>query len=156
LPDFNLLKGNLYKIIVISKKFVEDNIIEIRNLKKVCGDKTVLRSISFSVKKGTIHGFIGPNGAGKTTTLSCLMNGVKPTGGEIYLAGQKVRQDELINQKIGFMAERVRFSDSMKVEAFIHLAGKLRDIPPYEIEKRLRKSDLNNHRYKKCGELSTG
>src|SRR4051794_5965892 len=115
---------------------LEDNIVEIRNLKKVYGDKTVLRSISFSVKKGTIHGFIGPNGAGKTTTLSCLMNGVKPTGGEIYLAGQKIHQDELINQKIGFMTERVRFSDNMKVEDFIHLAGKLRDIPPYEIEKR--------------------
>jgi len=134
----------------------EGNIIEIKSLRKVYEGKTVLRNISFSVERGTIHGFIGPNGAGKTTTLKCLMNGVKPSGGEIYLLGQKIRQDEFVNQKIGFMTERVRFSDNMRVDDLIHLAGKLRDIHPYETERRLRKSDLNNHRYKKCGELSTG
>jgi ABC-2 type transport system ATP-binding protein len=151
-----LHERNFYKIILILKKVPEDNIVEIKSLRKVYEDKTVLRNISFSVERGTIHGFIGPNGAGKTTTLKCLMNGVKPSGGEIYLLGQKIRQDEFVNQKIGFMTERVRFSNNMRVDDLIHLAGKLRDIHPYETERRLRKSDLNNHRYKKCGELSTG
>ncbi|CAI2162233.1 12456_t:CDS:2, partial [Funneliformis geosporum] len=99
-------------------------------------------------RQGTIHGFIGPNGAGKTTTLKCLMDGIEPSSGEIYLDNQKIRQNELVNQKIGFMTERVRFSDNMSVENFIHLAGQLRNISASEIEKRLRKSDLNNHRYK--------
>nr|CAG8495893.1 9074_t:CDS:2 [Entrophospora candida] len=133
----------------------EDNIIEIRNLKKVYEDRTVLKNISFSVKRGTIHGFIGPNGAGKTTTIESLMGGTIPNDGIIYIDKKRRSEDENINAKIGFMAEKVRFSDSMKVEDFIHLAGKMRSIPPYEVEKRLRKSDLNNHRYKKCGELST-
>ncbi|CAG8630641.1 2746_t:CDS:2 [Ambispora gerdemannii] len=126
-----------------------------KKLKKVYGGKTVLRDISFSVKKGSIHGFIGPNGAGKTTTLNCLMSGVKPSGGEIYLEGQKIGQDELINQKIGFMTEQAPFSASLRVEDFIHLAGQVRNIPPQQVEQRLRKSDLNNYRTKKCGELST-
>ena len=66
------------------------NIIEIKKLKKSYQGKKVLRNISFSVQKGSIYGcFIGPNGAGKTTTLNCLMSGVKPNGGEIYLEGRK-------------------------------------------------------------------
>ena len=132
------------------------NIIEIRKIKKSYGGKAVLKNISFSVQKGSIHGFIGPNGAGKTTTLSCLMGGVKPNSGEIYLEKQKIGQDELVNQKIGFMTEQASFAENLTVESFIHLTGQLRNIPASKIENRLRQSDLNNHRHKKCGELSTG
>jgi ABC-type multidrug transport system ATPase subunit len=116
----------------------------------------VLRNISFSVQKGSIYGcFIGPNGAGKTTTLNCLMSGVKPNGGEIYLEGKKIGEDELVNQKIGFMTEQAKFTEDLKVKDFIHLARQLRNITSQEVENRLRQSDLNNHRFKKCGELST-
>jgi len=132
------------------------NIIEIKKLKKSYRGKMVLQKISFSVQKGTIHGFIGPNGAGKTTTLNCLMSGVKSTGGEIYLEGRKIGEDELVNQKIGFMTEQAQFTEDLKVEDFIRLAGQLRNIPTQKVENRLRQSDLNNHRHKKCGELSTG
>src|SRR5947208_4325008 len=125
------------------------NIIEIKKLKKAYRGKTVLQNISFSVKKGTIHGFIGPNGAGKTTTLNCLMSGVKPNSGEIYLEGQKIGEDELVNQKIGFMTEQAKFTEDLKVEDFIHLAGKLRNLPTSKVETRLRQSDLNNHRFKR-------
>ena len=130
-------------------------IIEIRKLKKSYRGKTVLKNISFSVQKGSIHGFIGPNGAGKTTTLNCLMSGVKPNSGEIYLEGRKVGENELVNKKIGFMTEQAKFTEDLKVEDFIHLAGQLRNLPSKKVESRLRQSDLNNHRFKKCGELST-
>ena len=132
------------------------NIIEIIKLKKSYRGKAVLQNISFSVQKGSIHGFIGPNGAGKTTTLNCLMGGVKPNGGEIYLQDRKVDEDELINRKIGFMTEQAEFIKDMRVEEFIHLAGNLRKIPALKVENRLRQSDLNKHRYKNCAELSTG
>jgi ABC-2 type transport system ATP-binding protein len=44
-------------------------IIEIRELQHAYKRQQALRSISFSVDPGSIHGFVGPNGAGKTTTL---------------------------------------------------------------------------------------
>jgi ABC-2 type transport system ATP-binding protein len=132
------------------------NVIEIRKLKKSYRGKIVLKDIDFSVQSGSIHGFIGPNGAGKTTTLNCLMGGVKPNSGEILLQGQKIVEDELINRKIGFMTEQAKFAEDLKVEEFIHLAGQARKIPFRQVENRLRQSDLNKHRYKKCAELSTG
>src|ERR1041384_4695431 len=109
------------------------NIIEVRRLKKSYRGKTVLQSISFSVQKGSIHGFIGPNGAGKTTTLNCFTDGIKPNRGEIYLEGKKVGEDELINQKVGFMTEKAKFTEDLKVEDFIHLAGQARKIPASKV-----------------------
>ena len=54
------------------------------------------------------------------------------------------------------MNEQAKFTEDLKVEDFIHLAGQLRNLPSKKVEARLRQSDLNNHRFKKCGELSTG
>ncbi|MBR6671206.1 MAG: ATP-binding cassette domain-containing protein, partial [Ruminococcus sp.] len=43
------------------------NVIELKNLSKNYGRKTVVDNFSLSVEKGHICGLIGPNGAGKTT-----------------------------------------------------------------------------------------
>ncbi len=48
------------------------NIIEVKNLTKKYGKKTVVKGINFDVKKDEIFGILGPNGAGKTTTLEML------------------------------------------------------------------------------------
>ncbi|CAG8583921.1 3308_t:CDS:2 [Ambispora gerdemannii] len=95
------------------------NVIEIRKLKKVYDGRTVLKNVSFSVKKGSIHGFIGPNGAGKTTTLKCLMSGIIPSAGEIYLEGKKVGENELANKKIGFMTEPAEFTDNLSPDILV-------------------------------------
>ena len=54
------------------------------------------------------------------------------------------------------MTERAQFTDDLKVEEFIHLVGQVRNISFSTVENRLRQSDLNSYRSKKCGELSTG
>ena len=53
------------------------------------------------------------------------------------------------------MTEQAKFTEDLKVKDFIHLAGQLRNITSQKVENRLRQSDLNNHRFKKCRELST-
>jgi len=131
-------------------------VIEIRNLKKSYQGKLALRGVSFSVQKGTIHGFIGPNGAGKSTTIKSLMGGIIPSAGEIYIFGKKNGEDEKVNQKIGYMFEKLDFSNNLTVEDFIYLAGPERNIPFQQVENRLQKSYLRNFRSKKCSELSTG
>lgn len=44
-------------------------IVEIRNLSKRFGEKTVLDRINFQVNEGEVLGYLGPNGAGKTIFL---------------------------------------------------------------------------------------
>ena len=52
---------------------MEEVILEITDLKKNYGSKSVLNGVSLQVKKGEIIGYIGPNGAGKSTTVKIML-----------------------------------------------------------------------------------
>ena len=86
-----------------------EKVIEVKQVSKRYGDKTVLNNVSFAVRKGTIHGFIGPNGAGKTTTLSILTRLVLPTYGEAYIESKSVNRDPRFNERLGFIPAEPKF-----------------------------------------------
>lgn len=46
--------------------------ITLDQLSKTFGEKSVLKSISFSFEKGKCYGIVGENGAGKTTLFRCI------------------------------------------------------------------------------------
>jgi len=46
-----------------------------------------VRDVSFQVAEGEIVALLGPNGAGKTTTVKCILNLVRPTGGQVRVYG---------------------------------------------------------------------
>ncbi len=54
------------------------------------GGLLAVDKVSLRVEPGAIYGIIGPNGAGKTTLFNCLTSFVKPTSGEIRLAGKRI------------------------------------------------------------------
>ncbi|SEN35936.1 heme ABC transporter ATP-binding protein [Paenibacillus sp. OV219] len=64
--------------------------IEVKQVSKRIGPKSLLQEISFSAEKGRMYGIIGPNGAGKTTLLQLLSGMDAPTSGEVLLQGQAI------------------------------------------------------------------
>jgi branched-chain amino acid transport system ATP-binding protein len=68
----------------------EPRILEIKDVTKRFGGLAALKDVSFSVGKGEIKAMIGPNGAGKTTMFDVLTGILKPTAGEVFLAGESV------------------------------------------------------------------
>jgi len=132
-----------------------DKVIEVKQISKRYGDKTVLNNVSFSVRKGTIHGFIGPNGAGKTTTLSILTRLVLPTRGEAYIDSKSVNRDPRFNENLGFIPAEPKFP-SLTVQNYLLDCGYLRDIPREKVLRKLASSPLYQFRYQNCHSLSTG
>jgi len=64
--------------------------ISVTNLTKRFGDFTAVDDVSFEVKQGELFALLGPNGAGKSTTIKMLTTLLKPTSGELTLAGHDV------------------------------------------------------------------
>ncbi|QLB13008.1 ATP-binding cassette ChvD family protein [Bisgaardia hudsonensis] len=62
-----------------------DKVIEVQNLVKSYGERTLIDNLSFSIPKGAIVGIIGANGAGKSTLFRMLSGQEKPDAGTITL-----------------------------------------------------------------------
>lgn len=82
-----------------------NNIIELKNLKKVYKDTTTVDLKKLTVREGEIYGFLGPNGAGKTTTMKMILSLVEPTLGEILVNGQNIKENNDYLNQIGSMIE---------------------------------------------------
>lgn len=67
------------------------NVLEVKNLKKIYGPRTVVKDVSLSIKSGEVVGLLGPNGAGKTTTFYMIVGLVSANGGQILLNGESIQ-----------------------------------------------------------------
>src|SRR5580698_2328987 len=101
---------------------MSDVIVRVKNLKKVYGDKTVVKGISFEVKRGEIFGILGPNGAGKTTTLEMIETMREIDGGSIILDGINVAKNpDAIKRIIGVQPQTPAFQDKQKCTEIIEM-----------------------------------
>lgn len=78
-------------------------LIEIKHFQMKFGNKTVIRDLSFDVRRGEVFGFLGSNGSGKTTTLRALLGLYEPAGGELLLDGKPYAVDSGV--KLGYLPE---------------------------------------------------
>jgi len=62
-------------------------ILEVENLSKRFGDKTLLDHFTYTFKRLDRVGLIGKNGMGKTTLLNMLTGGLRPDSGKITTGG---------------------------------------------------------------------
>lgn len=70
-----------------------DVAVEIRNLTKTIGKKTIVDNLSFDIPRGEVFGFLGPNGAGKTTTIRMMVGLISITKGQVIVDGIDVSKD---------------------------------------------------------------
>jgi ABC-2 type transport system ATP-binding protein len=66
---------------------VETLAVEIKNLTKNFGKFIAVDNLSLNVRRGEYMGLLGPNGAGKSTTLKSITGLVRPSSGQIFIAG---------------------------------------------------------------------
>ncbi|MCE5168657.1 ABC transporter ATP-binding protein [Paenibacillus profundus] len=83
-----------------------DAVLQLRNVTKKIGKRTIVDQVSFDVPAGEVFGFLGPNGAGKTTTIRMIVGLIAMTAGEIYVKGISVnKQFERAMTHIGAIVE---------------------------------------------------
>jgi len=67
--------------------------LDIHNLTKVIGRKSIVDDLSVSVRAGEVFGLLGPNGAGKTTTIRMIVGLIRMTHGSVFVHGVDIAKD---------------------------------------------------------------
>ena len=84
-------------------------ILDIHNLHKTYSNGfEALKGINLQITEGSFFGLLGPNGAGKSTLINSLVGLVKPTRGQIRIAGFDIEKNRtLALMNIGVVAQEI-------------------------------------------------
>ena len=76
--------------------------LEVRNLVKKYGEKTVVNDLSFKLDEPGVYALLGTNGAGKTTTIRIILGMLSHDSGEVLWNGKTM---DALEVNIGYLAE---------------------------------------------------
>lgn len=134
-------------------------VVEIKNLTKKIGSKTLIDDVSLQLKRGVITGFLGPNGAGKTTTIRMMVGLMKPTAGDVFINGHSIQTDyEAAMKKVGVIVENPEMYGYMSgYKNLIHFARMHNgDVTKERIDEVVAQLGLTNRIHEKVKTYSLG
>ncbi len=94
--------------------------IEVKNLTKTFGDKTVLDNISVQFETGKTNLIIGQSGSGKTVLVKNLVGLLEPTSGQVLYDGRDFvhmskKEKVLMRREMGMIFQSAALFDSLNV-----------------------------------------
>jgi len=99
--------------------------LKIDGLTVARGGKEVLHGISLEVPQGAVTTLLGPNGAGKSTMVLAVGGVLRPTGGEVSVAGTpltKLRPERVRQAGVAIVPEGRRLLSDLTVEDNLRVA----------------------------------
>lgn len=145
-----------------------DNIIELKNVTKIYGQKDenlcVLEDVSLQVQKGRFVVLLGPSGSGKSTLLNLIAMLDKPTSGQIFFEGQDITRlrkesarSALRLKKMGFVFQFDGLLPEFSLLENVELPALMRgDETPQKAQALLENLGLGAITHKLPSELSGG
>ncbi|MEZ4703301.1 MAG: ABC transporter ATP-binding protein [Rhodothermales bacterium] len=103
--------------------------IQIDGIEKRFGKRDVLRGLNLPIERTEITAILGHNGSGKTTLIKCILGLVRPSGGRIFLDGEKLDAGWAYRQRIGYMPQIARFPENLRMRELVALLRDLRGNP---------------------------
>jgi ABC-2 type transport system ATP-binding protein len=133
-------------------------VIETHDLVKHYGGVTAVDGLSLRVEQGEIYAFLGLNGAGKTTTIRMLLGMVKPTSGEAFVLGKRIRSSEAPPwNAVGYLVETADAYPQLTVRENLEAMRRLRPgTGPETVERVIERLDLSAYADRRAGTLSLG
>lgn len=135
-----------------------DYVLDIKDLTKTFGQRTVVNDISFQVKRGEIFGFLGPNGSGKTTTIRMALGIIKQDSGIVSILDSAPNRTVL--KRVGYLPEDRGLLRKVRVLDIVRYLGRLKGLSSSDAEERgtelLHRVGLFPHRHKRVESLSRG
>lgn len=130
------------------------NTIEANGLTVKKSQATILDSLSFTIKQGTITGLIGPSGSGKTTLMRAII-GVQKYSGTLnvleYSGGSKH-----LRRKIGYVTQSPAIYGDLTTKQNIAYFAAVAGADKKQIDHTIKAVDLSKQANQLAGSLSGG
>lgn len=97
-------------------------IMQIMQVSQVFGTRTIFQDVSFDIMQGEVFVVLGGSGCGKSTLMNQMIGLLKPTSGDITIAGHSVTKEvDVIRQQIGVMFQSGALFGSMTLQENVSL-----------------------------------
>jgi len=108
--------------------------LEVKNLSKKYGEKTVVDNLSFTLEKPGVYALLGTNGAGKTTSIRMILGMLANDGGQVLWQGKPI---DPMNMNVGYLAEeRGLYPKYALMDQLLYFA-KLKGVPKETAKERI-------------------
>jgi ABC-2 type transport system ATP-binding protein len=137
---------------------MQEAVLQLRNVTKTIGRRTIVDNLSFDVPAGEVFGFLGPNGAGKTTTIRMIVGLISMTKGEVLIKGISVRkQFEQAMTHIGAIVENPEMYKFLSgYQNLVHYARRHSGVTKERIAEVVQLVGLQNRIHEKVKRYSLG
>lgn len=106
-----------------------NNLVELKNIKKVYASNYVLRDVSLSIEKNKNIAILGGNGTGKSTLLRIIAGIERPSSGDIYHPNKEIN--------IGYVPERFPKNIRFTPGEYLHYIGRMNGISSVNLQKNI-------------------
>ncbi|MFJ2621621.1 ABC transporter ATP-binding protein [Glutamicibacter sp. NPDC087344] len=130
--------------------------IQVQELTKTYGAKTVVDHASFTVQPGIVTGFLGPNGAGKSTTMRMIVGLANPTYGQVLVNGKNFKTSTHPLTEVGTLLEAKSVHKSLTPRAHLRAMAATANLPKSRVDEVLELTGLAPVQRKKVGGFSLG
>jgi len=108
--------------------------IQVENLKKIYGGRTVLNIPDISVEKGESFGLVGNNGAGKTTFFRLILDLIRADNGRVLSLGKDVSKTEEWKAYTGSYLDEGFLIDYLIPREYFLFVGRLNGMSRGDVE----------------------
>lgn len=138
-------------------------ILKAEGLKKIYGQKTVVKGVSIEIKRGEVVGLLGPNGAGKTTSFYMITGMIRPSSGDIFFDDEKITTVPMYKRArmgMGYLAQEPSIFTKLSVEDNLRLVLQMTTLTKSEqndkLDQLLEEFSIGHIRKSKAMMLSGG
>ncbi|GHS88122.1 ABC transporter ATP-binding protein [Bacteroidia bacterium] len=113
--------------------------IQIDNIYKSFGTKSVLSGVSLTCETGKIQALLGVNGAGKSTLVHIISQLLQADKGEFSIDGEVITEDAYVYKRnMGYVFEHPIYIEKMYASEYLNFVAKMYELPKDSYPQKVR------------------
>jgi ABC-2 type transport system ATP-binding protein len=131
--------------------------VVLKSVSRWYGNVVAVNNVSFELGPG-ITGLLGPNGAGKSTVLHMMAGLLRPSAGEVLVAGKPPSSSPETYRILGIVPEREAVHDYLTGFEFVRACARLQSLPDSDnaAKSAIETLDMTAAQHRRIGTYSKG